>query len=336
MSDATGLLALMWVSLTLYVLLAGADFGAGVLDLLAGSPRGGAHRRALIEHVIGPVWEANHVWLIFVLVLLWTCFPPVFAAIASTLYVPLTLVALGIIGRGAAFAFRKAVTTARQQRLFGATFAASSVLTPFFLGASAGAIGSDRVPTGIAQGRVLGSWITPTSMVTGALAVVLCAFLAATYLTGDATRSAPELTEYFRRQALVFGAAAGLLSVGGLVVVSRDAHALAQGLGDRALPLVVVAVAAGTTSLVLVFARRYLPARISAGLAVTGLLWAWGVARYPQLLPGLDTRAAAALPATLRATVWAVLAGLVLLVPSMLLLLRLFQRGADTTRREAS
>ncbi len=315
MSYATALLALMWVSLTLYVLLAGADFGAGVLDLLAGSTRGGARRRELIEHVIGPVWEANHVWLIFVLVLLWTCFPPVFAAVASTLYVPLTLVALGIIGRGAAFAFRKAATTVWQQRLFGATFAASSVVTPFFLGVAAGAIGSDRVPAGIARGRVLGSWLTPTSMVTGSLAVVLCGFLAAVYLTGDAARSAPDLAGYFRRRALAFGALAGLLSLAGLLVVSHDARSLAHGLSHRGLPLVIVAVAGGSASLLLILARRYLLARVSAGGAVTGLLWAWGTARYPQLLPGLSVHRAAALPATLRATAWAVGAGLILLAP---------------------
>ncbi|MBN9620230.1 MAG: cytochrome d ubiquinol oxidase subunit II, partial [Actinobacteria bacterium] len=140
MTAATAVLVLTWLALTAYALLAGADFGAGVWDLVAGSASRGQPRRKLIEHVIGPVWEANHVWLIFVLVLLWTAFPTVFAAVASTEWIPLTLAALGIIGRGSAFAFRKTVTEVWQQRLFGATFAVSSVVTPFCLGAVAGAL----------------------------------------------------------------------------------------------------------------------------------------------------------------------------------------------------
>ena len=209
-------------------------------------PRSAAPGAALIEHVIGPVWEANHVWLIFVMVLLWTCYPPVFAAIASTLYIPLTLVALGIIGRGAAFAFRKAVTTPAQRRLFGATFAASSLVTPFFLGATAGAIASDRVPPGIARGHVLTSWLTPISMVTGALAVCACAFLAAVYLTREAARSADaELVRYFRRRALASGILTGALSVVGLLVARTDGNGLAHALSGRGLPVVIVSVAAG-------------------------------------------------------------------------------------------
>src|SRR5256885_3594218 len=149
MTAAQATLAVMWLGLTLYALFAGADFGAGLWDLLAGDAQRGRPQRDLIEHVIGPVWEANHVWLIFVLVLLWTGFPPVFAAVMSTLYIPLTAAALGIIARGAAFAFRKASTGLPRQRLFGAAFALSSVVTPFFLGAAAGAIASGRVPPGL-------------------------------------------------------------------------------------------------------------------------------------------------------------------------------------------
>ena len=136
------MLAVLWLGLTAYVLFGGADFGAGVWDLLAGGTERGRPQRALLEHSIGPVWETNHVWLIFVIVMTWTGLPPVFAAIASTLYIPLTLAALGIIARGSAFAFRKASTQLWQQRLFGAVFAFSSVVTPFFLGTVAGAIAS--------------------------------------------------------------------------------------------------------------------------------------------------------------------------------------------------
>ena len=185
---ATTLLALMWASVTVYALLAGADFGAGAWDLLSGRTGPGARRRALIEHAIGPVWEANHVWLIFVLVLMWTAFPPLFAAVSSTLYIPLTLVALGVIARGSAFAFRKAVTEVWQQRIFGAAFAFSSLVTPFFLGAVAGGVASGRVPPGVAGGNVVTSWLNPTSVLSGALAVVAGMYLAAVYLTADARR----------------------------------------------------------------------------------------------------------------------------------------------------
>ncbi|HEY7047622.1 MAG TPA: cytochrome d ubiquinol oxidase subunit II [Jatrophihabitantaceae bacterium] len=335
MSAATLLLVVIWCSVTAYALLAGADFGAGIWDLLAGSGPDARRRRALMEHVIGPVWEANHVWLIFVLVLLWTCFPPVFSAVASTLWVPLMLVALGVIGRGAAFAFRKAVAN----RAFGVTFAVSSLVTPFFLGAMAGAIASDRVPPGIAAGAVLGSWLNPSSLLTGALAVSACAFLAAVYLTGDAHRAALHTGEpskpatddhpdvgWFRRRALASGVLTGALSLAGLLVTRADAPALYHGLTHRAWLLVVASAAAGLAALVLVAARRYLAARAAAGLAVAAIVWGWGIARYPQLLPGMPVDQAHALPATLHATAIAVAAGLVLLVPSLALLLALFQR----------
>jgi len=327
MSLATGLLVVIWCSATAYTLLAGADFGAGIWDLLAGAGPDGRRRRTLMEHVIGPVWEANHVWLIFVLVLLWTCFPPVFSAVASTLWLPLMLVALGVIGRGAAFAFRKAVATPRQRRAFGVTFAVSSLMTPFFLGAMAGAIASDRVPPGIAAGAVVRSWLNPSSLLTGALAASACAFLAAVYLTGDAVRSPDaDLTEWFRRRALASGAITGALSLAGVLVARADAPSLYHGLTHRAAPLVVTSAAAGCAALGLVVVRRYLVARAAAGLAVAAIVWGWGIARYPQLLPGLPVSQAQALPATLHATAVAVAVGLALLVPSLLLLLTLFQR----------
>jgi len=218
------ILAVMWTAVSAYALLGGADFGAGIWDLLAGRRTAGAPRRALIEHSIGPVWEANHVWLIFVLVLMWTAFPPAFAAISSTLYVPLTLVALGVIARGSAFAFRKSIDQPWAQRLFGAAFAFSSVVTPYFLGAAAGAVASGRVPPGLARGSAVSSWVNPVSVVTGAFAVAACAFLAASYLTLDARRAGDQaLTGYFRRRALASGLLVGACSVAGLLVLHADA-----------------------------------------------------------------------------------------------------------------
>ena len=327
---ALTLLVLMWVSVTVYALLAGADFGAGAWDLLSGRTGPGARRRALIEHSIGPVWEANHVWLIFVLVLMWTAFPPLFAAVSSTLYIPLTLVALGVIARGSAFAFRKAVTELWQQRIFGAAFAFSSLVTPFFLGAIAGGVASGRVPPGLARGNVLTSWLNPTSVLSGALAVVTGLYLAAVYLTADARRSGqPDLAAEFRRRALAAGVLAGLVAAAGLVVVHADAPRLWAGLSGRALPLVVASGAAGVASLALLAARRYLLVRVTAALAVATVLWGWGAAQYPHLLsarPGLTVAQAAAGRATLQATTISVVVGIVLLVPSLAWLFLLFQR----------
>ena len=328
---AITLLVLMWISVTVYALLAGADFGAGAWDLLSGRTGPGARRRALIEHSIGPVWEANHVWLIFVLVLMWTAFPPLFAAVSSTLYIPLTLVALGVIARGSAFAFRKAVTEVWQQRIFGAAFAFSSLVTPFFLGAIAGGVASGRVPPGLARGDVLTSWLNPTSVLCGTLAVLAGMYLAAVYLTADARRSGqPELAAEFRRRALAAGVVTGLVAAAGLIVVHADAPRLWAGLSGRALPLVAVSGAAGVASLALLAARRYLLVRVTAALAVAAVLWGWGAAQYPHLLaaaPGLTVAQAAAGRATLQATMISAGVGIVLLAPSLLWLFLLFQRG---------
>ncbi|WP_344933852.1 cytochrome d ubiquinol oxidase subunit II [Sphaerisporangium flaviroseum] len=328
------MIAVMWAGLTAYVLFAGADFGGGVWDLLAGGSRTGQHRRALIEHSIGPVWEANHVWLIFVIVLMWTGIPGVFAAVASTLYIPLTLAALGIIARGAAFAFRKVSTELWQRRLFGAAFAFSSVATPFFLGTVAGALASGRVPAGIAKGDIVSSWVNPTSAMSGALAVGTAAYLAAAYLTRDAQRAGEDgLAEEFRHRALVCGAVVGLMSAAGLLVLRADAPRLFDALtAGRALPLLVLSIAAGLVSLVLLWRRAYRAVRLTAALAVTGLLWGWGVGQYPHLLPGVTLDEAAATDSVLAATLGSLAVGAVLLLPSLWWLYATFQRGHTEAR----
>jgi cytochrome d ubiquinol oxidase subunit II len=333
MTLANALLAITWIGVTAYALLGGADFGGGFWDLLAGGPTAGARRRALIEHSIGPIWEANHVWLIFVLVVLWTAFPPVFAAVASTLYIPLTLAAVGVIGRGAAFAFRKSVEELPLRRLFGGAFALSSVLTPFFLGTVAGGVASGRVPPGNAQGNVLLSWWNPTSVLGGVLAVGVCAYLAATYLTQDAARSdEPDLVEQFRRRALITGVVVGVVALVGIAVLRADAPLLFEGLTGRALPLIVVSAAAGVASLALVWFRRFALVRLTAAVAVTAVIWGWGVGQYPyMLLDQLTIQDAAADPAVLVAVLASLLAGALLLIPSLLWLFVLFQRSPRTT-----
>ena len=324
------LVAVLLVVLTGYALLGGADFGGGCWDLVAGGGRGerASARRRLIEHTLGPVWEANHVWLIFAVVLLWSAFPPVFAAITSTAYIPLTLAALGIIGRGAGFAFRKVSIEYGHRRLYGAVFAFSSVVTPFFLGAVAGGIASGRIPPGIGEGDLVASWWNPTSIVTGALAVGTSAYLAAVFLTRDAQRHAPELVDDFRRYATGAGVVVGALAAAGLVVLHFDAPALASALWrGPALGLIVLSIVAGLASLVLLRLRRYVEVRVSAGLAAAAVLWAWGVAQYPLLLPPRTTVAdAAADPAVLRVLIGAIVVGAIVLLPSLWWLFVSFQR----------
>jgi cytochrome bd ubiquinol oxidase subunit II len=330
---ANVVLGFLWGGITAYVLLAGADFGAGFWDLLAGSAAAGIAKRRRIAESIGPVWEANHVWLIFALVVTWTGFPTVFSAIASTLYVPLTAVAFGVILRGSAFAFRGAVSELSLQRAFGIAFAASSVVTPFFLGTVAGAIASGRVPVGIARGDVITSWLNPTSLLGGLLAVEVSAYLAAVYLTRDCERHGEaELTQYFRRRAVVMGVITGLTAIAGIGVLHADAPRLFSGLTQRGLPLVVASVVFGALSLALLLLRRYVAVRATAALAVVAVLWAWGVAQYPDVLAGVITvRAAAAQEPTLLPLVVSLSIGSALLIPALLLLYSVSQSDAPAS-----
>jgi cytochrome d ubiquinol oxidase subunit II len=314
--------AVMWLGLTMYALFAGADFGAGFWDLVAGGAERGAGQRRLIEKVIGPVWEANHVWLIFVLVVLWTGFPEAFARIMSVLFVPLTIAAVGIILRGSAFAFRKESTTLPSQRAFGAVFASSSVLTPFCFGTVAGAVASGRVREGA---DVIDVWLHPTSLLGGGLAVLTCAFLAASFLCNDAQRAGDAtLVAAFRLRALASGTVAGALALGGIAVLHHDAPALYHGLSHEGAPFVVVSGLAGASALVLVSSGRFAVARLAAALAVVAVLWGWGRAQYPDMLVGqLTIEQAAGARATLRAVLVSLGVGAVLLVPSLWWLFRL-------------
>ena len=218
----TAVAVVLLAAVVAYALFGGADFGAGFWDLTAGGPERGARPRAVIEHSIGPVWEANHVWLIFIFVILWTSFPEAYASITLTLFVPLMIAALGIVLRGASFAFRKAVVTARNRRLFGAGFAASSVLVPYCMGAIVGGIATGRVPPGGQAGDPVDSWINPTSVVGGVLAVVAAAYLSAVYLEWDARRlGQTDMTEYFRRRAVASAIVVAVIAAAGAFVLRR-------------------------------------------------------------------------------------------------------------------
>jgi cytochrome bd-type quinol oxidase subunit 2 len=331
-------LSVMFVGLIAYGLFGGADFGAGIWDLLAGGTRHGARQRELIERSIAPVWEANHVWLIFVLVVLWTAFSGAFAAIVSTLYIPLTLAAFGMIARGAAFAFRKSITTLGMRRFLGAGFALSSLLTPYFLGAVVGGVASGRVPPGIAEGDVVTSWVNPTSVLGGVMAVLVCAYLAAVFLCADARREgAEDLAAQFRVRALGTAAVTGPAGVAGLFVLRADAPQLFDGLTGRALPVVITSVVAGLAALVLLATRRYTPARVASALAVTAILVGWALAQYPYVLvPDLTIEEAARGRATLVAMLVALVSGAVILVPALVYLYVLFQRSPPETEATGS
>ncbi len=332
MTLAEVVLGAAFAGLVAYALFGGADFGGGVWDLLAGGTERGRDARDRIERSIGPVWEANHVWLIFVLVVLWTGFSGAFAAAVTTLYLPLTLAAFGIIARGAAFAYRKSVDTPGMRRFFGAAFALSSVVTPFFLGAVVGGVASGRVPPGIAEGDVIGSWVNPTAFLGGTLAVCSCAYLAAVFLCGDARRDGEhDLASAFRTRAIVAGLVTGAVGLGGIAVLHADAPVLFAGLTGRGLPAVVLSAVAGLTALALLVTRRYLAARLASALAVTSILVGWALGQYPYLLlPALTVDEAASGRATLLALLIALAVGAVILVPALGYLYTLFQRPSQS------
>jgi cytochrome d ubiquinol oxidase subunit II len=285
---------LMFVGVIAYALFGGADFGSGVWDLLAGDARRGAHLRAQIDRSIGPVWEANHVWLVYILVFLWTGFPEAFGAIMTTLFIPWLLVGGGIVLRGGAFAFRKFSATAREAQLHGIVFAASSLITPFFLGMIAGAIASGRVPSD-GNGDVWTSWTGPTSWIGGVLAVLTCAFLAGTFLAADAARAGDDaLAAQMGRRALICGAATGVVAIGAAVTLELDADSLASGLHGRGLAAIIVSAVAGGFSLWRLRERRWARARIGAVIAVAAVVAGWGIAQYPDLLVDEMTIAEAA------------------------------------------
>jgi cytochrome d ubiquinol oxidase subunit II len=323
-------LVIIWLGISAYGVFGGADFGGGVWDLFAGSAERGASTRRLIERVIGPVWEANHVWLIFVLVYLWTAFPEPFASIASTLYVPLALAGLGIIGRGAGFAFRKWADTTARAAVMGAVFAASSLLTPFFLGTVAGAVASGRVPLGNAQGDLWASWLNPTSILGGVMAILACAYLAAVLITRDAVASGDmAMAEYFRVRAMATGYAAGAVALAGVVIIRTDAPVLFDGLtSGLGVAFVVLSAAGGITSLWALRRHRFVVARVAAVTATVNVLWGWGAGQYPDVLPGQVTVAeAAASDPVLWALIGAFIAAGSIAVPALVYLLRLSQEG---------
>jgi cytochrome d ubiquinol oxidase subunit II len=319
--------AILWTGATLYAIFGGADFGGGLWDLIAGDAETGERPRARIQRSLTPVWEANHVWLIFILVVLWTAFPDAFAAIMSTLYVPLALAAFGIVLRGAGFAFRKSIRRLELRRAMGATFAISSVLTPFFMGTVVGAVAAGNVPAG-GNGDAFSSWLEPLPLLTGALFVATGAYIAAVFLVADSRGAGDaEMEHYFARRAIWAGAVAGALAVVGLVLLHSEAHYAYDRLTAEGLPLVVLSALCGLGVLAELLLGRRRGMRALAIGAVVAVIWGWGVAQFPYLLPtSLKISQSAAPGPTLDSVLIVFCVAAVVVLPSLGLLYWLSQR----------
>ncbi|MEN3585137.1 cytochrome d ubiquinol oxidase subunit II [Streptomyces sp. ZYX-F-203] len=320
-----------WVlvlALTAYACGGGADYGAGLWDLLAGGAERGRRPRALVDEAVTPVWEVNNVWLIFVLVVMWTGFPAMFQAVFTALWLPLLLAAAGLVLRGAGFALRKPTLRTAERRVYGAAFAVASLLTPFFLGAAVGGVASGRVA---ADGSSPDVWYNRTSLLTGLMTVAAAAFLGAVFLAGDARRfDRADLVGYFRRRALFSLVALAVLAAVGVPLTRDDAAYVHRGLthGPGLALVCVGALAAGTAVWLLHREAAAQLTRATAVVSVAAVVLAWGVAQRPYLLPtSMTVVEGAGAAESMRWLVIVSLVSVVLVGPALVLLYRLDTRG---------
>ncbi|MER8187855.1 cytochrome d ubiquinol oxidase subunit II [Kitasatospora sp. NPDC094015] len=306
----------------------GVDYGAGFWDLLAGGAERGRRPRWLIDHAMAPVWEVNNVWLIFILIIMWTGFPVFFQTVFTAMWLPLALAAVGMVLRGAGFALRKPTRKLAQRRIYGGLFAISSVVTPFFLGAAVGGVASGRVAPGTTASA--DAWANTTSVMAGLLTVAATAFLGAVFLTADARRfGADDLVRYFRLRVWASVALAAVLALIGLAVTHEHTsyvyHGLTHGAG---LALVIASAAAVAVTAWLVSGPALGWARYTSVAAVAALVGAWGVAQRPYLVPtSLTVQQAAGASAPLTWLLIVTLVALVLIGPALVVLYRLDTHG---------
>ena len=329
MTAAEAVAGVLVLGVTLYAWSGLADYGAGLWDLTAGGRQSGRRARALIDAAVTPIWEANHVWLVFLLITCWTGFGIAFASIMTTLFVPLTLAALGIVLRGASFALRKDAARRGWRHIAGALFGLGSILAPFSLGAALGGVAAARVPVGNAAGDQVTSWLNPTSIAVGLLAVAMGAYLSATYLVAEARRrDAPDLERYFRARAVGAGVAGVGLGVAALGSLWADERAMFDRVVARGSPLIVVGILALAVSFGLARRGVVRGLRVAGVVGVAALVWSWAVAQAPYLLPfSLTISDGAGSPATLRwLLVWTGVAAATV-VPALVLLYVIDQRG---------
>jgi cytochrome d ubiquinol oxidase subunit II len=327
MSSAELVAGILWLALTAYAVLAGADFGGGVWDLFASGPRAAEQRRAVAE-AMGPVWEANHVWLIFMITGLFTAFPITFGVLGLALYLPFTIAMVGIVLRGASFAFRgHGAGAVGPISRWGVIFGVASVITPFFLGTAVAAVasGSIHAPSGQLASGFLDGWTTPLAIVIGLFALSMCAYLAATYLMVE-SENKPALLADFRRRAIASALASGVLALLALAIASFQAPRLLDALIGRGLPLFLLALLNGPLALWAVWRSRPRIARVAVVGQVVLVLWAWAVGQWPYLVPpDLTVSATAAPSATLNAMLVVIAVGGSLLFPSLWLLFHVFK-----------
>jgi cytochrome d ubiquinol oxidase subunit II len=332
------LLSILWLALITYTVLGGADFGAGMLELFAVGPSG-ARQDALIDESMDPVWEANHVWLIFLLVVFFTAFPPAFAEINVILFIPLMLAVIGIVLRGAAFAFKMHGIIKRSQtvRVLSRIFSVASAMTPFFLAVAGAAIASGHIQI---QGKNLqtntgSDWLTPFALTIGAMALTLCVTIAAIYLTIEATsREDTELAEAFRKRGLIAGALTAALGLLGLLLAPSEASFLWNGMLDHAIPLVIATVLIGLAAAAALWFRRYRWARILIVAEAAFLLLTWGVSQFPYLIPpDVQVQNAASPQNTQALLLIGIIIALLIVVPSLWFMFYVFKvkkvAGAD-------
>jgi cytochrome d ubiquinol oxidase subunit II len=327
---------LAWAALIVYAIFGGADFGGGVWDLLARGPTA-ERQRVAIARGMGPVWESNNVWLVFVLVVTWTAFPIVYAGVSTALFIPITLVVIGIVLRGAAFSFRSnyGLEVGSGVR-WGHVFNIASTITPFLFGTIAGALASGAIhisgPPVQVQANPWTTWTTPFALVCGLFAVALCAVLAATYLIVDAQRAGDrEVAEEFRRRALIAGAVTAALGALAALLMISEAPTLWHGLVGRALPLSLAAVLLGVATAAALLRGLAVLARVLVAAETVCIFLAWGVAQWPYLIVPDVTVDSSASPASVLGPMLIVAAlGLLVLIPSLWYLFTVFKRGATT------
>jgi len=327
MSSAEAVAGILWLALTAYAVLAGADFGGGVWDLFASGPRA-AEQRSAIAEAMGPVWEANHVWLIFMITGLFTAFPVTFGVLGLALFLPFTIATVGIVFRGASFAFRGHGRDAVGARSpWGVVFGVASVVTPFFLGTAVAAVasGAIRAPHGQLATGFLDGWTAPLAVVLGFFALSIAAYLAATYLMVE-NELRPALLADFRRRAIAAALVSGVLALTVLAISAVEGPRLLQSLTGRGLPLFVLALLNGPLALWAVWRSRPRIARGAVIAQVVFVLWAWAAGQWPYLVPpDLTISGTAAPSATLSAMLVVIGVGGLLLIPSLWLLFRVFK-----------
>lgn len=326
----------MIVALAIYAVSGGADFGGGLWDLMASGARA-KRQQETIQNAIGPIWEANHVWLIIVIVVMFVAFPKAYAAIGTLLHIPLTLVLLGIVLRGSAFVFRTYDSQEDNvQRRWSLTFSIASAATPIMLGISLGAVASGRLPVTAIKtpGKMsfwsmyVGPWLQPFPIAVGLYVLALFSFVAAVYLILETDDQ--ELREDFRLKALWSGAWVGVLAWICFGLAVEGAPLLYKGLSLRwwSVPFQVAVAGLALVTFGALWVRQYFAARILVILQVGAIVFGWGLVQYPYVIvPTLTIKNTAAPASVLWPVAIALLAGCVVLIPSFAYLYRLFKQA---------